>query len=103
VAINRFRQWPTENKIAVAQFVHGMKNPSKEQADGMKSMLPLRRTSLECTMRSVFAVSAAQVSSFVGGFCRMFCAPPAQTLEFKIVPERSLLSWFFELTPLAAT
>src|SRR5258708_4146724 len=43
VSVGCLRQWPAENKIAVAQFGCAGKNPSKERTGGVKSLLLAER------------------------------------------------------------
>jgi hypothetical protein len=60
-----------------------MKNPSKERADEVKSLLLPGPGSTRIHDATPLAVSAAQVSSSVGSFRGMFCAPSAQLWNSK--------------------
>jgi hypothetical protein len=65
------------------QFALGMKDSSKEETGGAKSLLLWRRPLLERAIEACSSDPAVQVSSSVGSILRMLRAPSAQILEFK--------------------
>jgi hypothetical protein len=72
VAIGQLRQWPDENKIAIAQFAHAGKFPSTESTAGVRSVI-VRRVPTRAT----------QVSSFGSRIWRMTRAQSAQLWNSK--------------------
>jgi hypothetical protein len=85
------------------QFASGMKDSSKEETGGAKSLLLWRPPPLERTIEACSPDRAAQVSSSVGRILRMLRASSAQILEFKkILGAIIMVSLPLEMTGITA-